>query len=108
MYCTGIDEEYYRVCEKLDKEPELKLLKEMAEANGLGPRALPITVLAKLSKRNSDSTLIRRKGSSNFRIHHYSHALYLHGVKGPHEPNVEDKIKEVKEKFRMNAKVNSA
>ena len=107
MYCTGIDGKYYRACEKLDEEPELKLLKEMAEAgaNGLGPRALPITVLANLSERSSDSTLIRKAGD-NERIHRYSHALYLHGVKEPNPNDLElkKKIAEVKEKFRMNAK----
>ena len=59
-------------------------------------------------KRDSDLTLVRKQGASDVRIHRYSHALYLHGVKGPHERNVEDKIKEVKEKFGMKAKINSA
>ena len=106
MYCTEIDEEYYRVCENLDKEPELKLLKEMAEAGakGIGPRALPNTVLAKLSERNSDSTLIRKVGKNNARIHRYSHALYLHGVTGPKDEKATDDIEKVKEKFRMKAK----
>ena len=107
-YCTEIDEEYYRACEKLDEEPELKLLKEMAEAgaNGLGPRALPITVLANLSERNSHSTLIRKAGKNSVRIHRYSHALYLLGVKEPNPKDVKlkEKIAEVKEKFGMNAK----
>ena len=93
----------------MDKAPQLEFLKVLAQAGGDGVlRRVNKHAIDELSKRHSDSTLIRRKGDSNFTIHHYSHALYLHGVKGPHEPNVEDKIKEVKEKFGMNAKVNSA
>ena len=56
-----------------------------------------------LMERDSNSTLLRRVGADNVRIHKYPHALYLHGVKEPHEPNVEQKIKEVKEKFGINA-----
>ena len=108
MYCTGIDSKYHRVCEPLDEEPELKLLKKMAEAgmNGLTPYALPNTVLAKLSERNSDSTIVRQVDETNTRIHRYSHALYLHGVR----PNPKDvtavqkNITDVKKKFGMNAK----
>ena len=103
-YCTGIDGKYYRVCEPLDKEPELKLLKDMAEAGMNGLHVLPNTV-AKLSERNSDSTLIR-KDATNTRIHRYSHALYLHGVKKPNpkDEKVQETINEVKKKFGMNAK----
>ena len=93
----------------MDEEPRLQFLKVLAQAGGEGVlRSVNFDAIDELSKRDSEATLIRRKGPSYFRMHHYSHALYLHGVKGPHEPNVEDKIKEVKEKFGMNAKVNSA
>ena len=93
----------------MDEEPELKFLKVLAQAGGDGLLDnANFDAIDELSKRDSEATLICRKEDSNFTIHHYSHALYLHGVKGPHEPNVEDKIKEVKEKFGMNAKVNSA
>ena len=49
--------------------------------------------------------MVRESSSEITKIQHYPHALYLHGVKGPNEPNVEQKIKEVKEKFGL---VNSA
>ena len=93
----------------MDEEPRLEFLKALAQAGGEGVfRSANKDAIDELGKRDSEATLIRRKGSSYFRMHHYSHALYLHGVKGPHEPNVEDKIKKVKEKFGMNAKVSSA
>ena len=54
---------------------------------------------------DSDSTLFRRvSGTNRVRIHRYSHALSLHGVKGPEDKDVEQKIQEVKEKFGKNAK----
>ena len=58
----------------------------------------------RLLQRDSNSTLLRVVGD-NVRIHRYSHALYLHGVTGPHEPNVTDKIKDVKGKFGMHEAV---
>ena len=108
MYYTDIDREYHRLCENLDKEPELNLLKHIAEAgaNGVGPRALSNTVLAKLSERDSDSTLLRKVRKNTVRIHRYSHALYLHGVKrtNPNDTKMEETIQAVKKKFGMNAK----
>ena len=94
----------------MDKQPQLEFLKVLAQAgrSGVAHHVDNVNAITELRKRDSDSTLIRSVWHCNCRIHHYSHALYLHGVKGPHEPNVEDKIKEVKEKFGMNAKVNSA
>ena len=60
-----------------------------------------------LLQRGSKATLVQRV-NRNVRIHHYSHALFLHGVEGPDDPKVEDKIKEMKEKFGVNEKINSA
>ena len=69
-------------------------------------------LITSLLERDSDSTLIQRVGY-NVRIHRYSHALFLHGVEEPGDPNKGDKekddmIKKVKEMFGMNAKINSA
>ena len=88
-----------------------------AGAEGVLRRTANDDAIAELIERNSESTVIRRASSTNMRIHRYSHALYLHGVTGPNDTdavevigkvtedkNVNETIKEVKEKFGMNAK----
>ena len=109
IYCTGIDEKYRSACEELEEEPELGLLKVMAEAGaeGVGPSAAKNTVFAKLGERDSKLTLVRSASETKVRIHRYSHALYLHGVTGPNDKDAET-IEKVKEKFGMNAKAKSA
>ena len=110
IYCTEIDEKYRSACEGLEKEPELHLLKVMAEAGakGVGPSAAKNTVFAKLGERDSKLTLVRSASETKVRIHRYSHALYLHGVTGPKYGKAKEKIEEVKKKFGMNAKAKSA
>ena len=75
-----------------------------AGANGVYHLAANDDAITELTKCDSDSTLIRSTGAARVRIHRYSHALYLHGVKGPDTEDVEQKIQEVKGKFGMNAK----
>ena len=75
-----------------------------AGADGVPHRAANNAAITELSKRDSDSTLIRTVGETHVRIHRYSHALYLNGVKGPDDEGVEKNITKVKEKFGMNAK----
>ena len=101
--CTDIDNEYHLACRSLATEPHLKVLERIAQAGADGCEDADRWTVWRLTYgRDSDSTLIRRVSAFNVRTHHYPHALYLHGVKGPNEPNVEQKIKEVKEKFKMN------
>ena len=106
--CTDIDNEYHLACRSLATEPHLKVLERIAQAGADGCKLTEVAghdseaFWDLFRGRDSDSTLIRRVCASVVRTHHYPHALYLHGVKGPNEPNVEQKIKEVKEKFKMN------
>ena len=110
IYCTGIDKKYYRVCEGLKKEPQLDLLKVMAEAGakGVGPYAASSTVFAELGKRDSNSTLVRLVTENDVRIHRYSHALYLQGVTEPTDEKATENIEKVKKQFGMNDKAKSA
>ena len=85
----------------------MKLLQKIANEGqtGLFGKDTPErNQIKEMKKRNSESTLLRSVGTHCSRIHRYSHALYLHGVKGPDDKDVEQKIAEVKEKFGMNAK----
>ena len=104
---------FYRSIALVTREgrKEKELLTQIAATGTKGFHAISRSdhdIVSGLMKRDSKSTLVRRRDATRIRIHDYSHALYLHGVKGPHEPNVEDKIKEVKEKFGMNPKSSSA
>ena len=99
---------YELACKSLGKQTNLEVLKGMAEAGAKGVYHLAANddAITELSKRDSDSTLIRTVEHTHVRIHRYSHALYLHGVERPNPKNetLKEKIAEVKEKFGMNAK----
>ena len=106
---TGVIKSFKEANRLIDREgaKEKLLLQKIAVTGMEGFRIVdyaerPIRV--RLLQRDADSTLIRTVGY-NVRIHRYSHALYLHGVTGPHEPNVTDKIKDVKGKFGMHEAV---
>ena len=108
VLCTicfaGVDEHWSYNRKPAGDAEDMQLLRDIAIA---GKGGVPMSGkdtnersrIKALMERDSDSTVIHRVGADNVRIHNYHHALYLHGVKGPNEPNVEDKIKEVKEKF---------
>ena len=109
IYCTGIDKRFDASVDQVSGEAELALLTEIAQTGteGYYPWAHSNKAIVKsLMNRDSEATLLRKVGMDTVRIHRYSHALYLHGVKEPNPTDVKlkEKIAEVKEKFRMNAK----
>ena len=109
MYCTGIDKRFDASVDQVSGEAELALLTEIAQTGteGYYPWGHSNKAIVKsLMKRDSESTLLCKVGGDNVRIHRYSHALYLHGVKKPNpkDEKLKEKITEVKEKFGMNAK----
>ena len=107
MYCTEIDGEFEASVEQLRREqPEaIKLLTAIATTGLEGFRTNDLHELdiqRELMNRDSNSTLLRKVTKNRMRIHRYTHALYLSGVKEPN-PN-DDKVNDVKKKFGMNAK----
>ena len=108
IYCTGIDAEFEASVKQLLREqPEaIKLLTAIATTGveGFRPRNQhEDDIMSELMNRDSKSTLLRKVTRNSVRIHRYSHALYLHGMKEPTD-KAEKEIKEVKEKFEMQAK----
>ena len=111
MYCTGIDKRFNASVDQVSGEAELALLTEIAQTGteGYYPWGRSKKAIVKsLMNRDSESTLLRKVHADNVRIHHYSHALYLHGVTGPKYGKAKEEIEAVKEKFGMNAKAKSA
>ena len=108
-YCTEIDNRFDVSVDQVSGAAELALLTDIAKTGttGYNPRGHSNKAIVKsLMNRDSEATLLRKVGMDTVRIHRYSHALYLLGVKEPNSKDLElkKKIAEVKEKFRMNAK----
>ena len=113
MYCTEIDKGFQASVKQLCREqPEvIKLLTAIAATGGKGfytNDQHDDDIMLELMNRNSKSTLLRKVGQNDVRIHRYSHALYLHGVTEPEYEKAKEKIAAVKEMFGMNAKAKSA
>ena len=107
--CAEVDAAYDHTCRAIRSMKEVTLLTKIAREGQDGYCYAPDEEdrIDELMQRDSDSTVLREVGLTYVRIRHYSHALCLHGVNGPSDPDVEQKIKEVKKKFTTNPLLNN-